>query len=302
MQPLIDADVLLYEVGFGCEVGWDEPGYPSFDRARELLESKIEHICNQVEATQPPILFLTGQGNFRYDIAKRTPYKARLANKPFHYKNIKAYIKGMYDYRESTGMEADDLMAIEQSSRERLLEECVSSGIVRSIICSRDKDLRQVEGWHYGWECNGQPSFGPMLCDSLGSLSLSANRKKLSGTGQSFFYAQCLMGDSVDSVPGLGGKTGPVTAFEMLQGCTSIPELHNRVLEAYRALYGDRGDEELLEQGRLLWMTRELNEDGTVKLWEFPIMKESQTLIGLDMNLPQSNMITEYTLMQSEVS
>lgn len=259
MQPLVDADVLLYECGFGCEVGWDEPGYPPFDRAKDLLESKIAHICAQVEATHPPILFLTGQGNFRYDIAKRTPYKARPGNKPFHYKNLKAYIKGMYDYRESEGMEADDLMAIEQYRRG-----------TETIICSRDKDLRQCEGWFYSWECGNQPSYGPMLHDSLGSLSLSADGKKLSGTGQRFFHAQLLMGDPIDSIPGLGGRTGPVKAFKLLQGCTSIPELYKAVLEAYRGMYGDAAEEYLLEQGRLLWMTRELNEDGTVKLWEHP--------------------------------
>lgn len=270
MQPLIDADVLLYEVGFGCEVGWDEPGYPSFDRAKDLLESKIAHICAQVDATHPPILFLTGQGNFRYDIAKRTPYKARPGNKPFHYKNLKAYIKGMYDYRESEGKEADDDMCIEQTRCEKLYAEGAITDDQRTIICSRDKDVRAQEGWHYGWECNGQPSFGPMLCDSLGSLSLSADGKKLSGTGQSFFYAQCLMGDSIDSIPGLGGRTGPVKAFKILQGCTSIPELYKAVLEAYRGMYGAEGREYMLEQARLLWMTRELNEDGTVKLWEHP--------------------------------
>ena len=265
MQPLLDADVLLYECGFGCEVGWDEPGYPPFDRAKDLLESKIAQICTAVGATAPPILFLTGKGNFRYDIAKRVPYKSRPANKPFHYKNIKAYIKGMYDYRESEGMEADDLMAIEQT-RNGLLDR----SIPRTIICSRDKDLRQVPGMFYSWECGNQPSYGPMLHDSLGSLSLSEDGKKLSGTGQSFFYAQCLMGDPIDSIPGLGGRTGPVKAFKLLQGCTIIPELYKAVLEAYKGLYGDDAEKELKEQAQLLHMVREWNEDGTPKMWEPP--------------------------------
>ena len=274
MQPLLDADVLLYECGFGCEAGWDEPGYPPFDRAKDLLESKLAHICAQVDATHPPILFLTGQGNFRYDIAKRTPYKARPGNKPFHYKNLKAYIKGMYDYRESTGMEADDLMAIEQTKREISINSGETGDVVRSIICSRDKDLRAVEGWFYSWECGNQPSYGPMLHDSLGSLSLSADGKKLSGAGQCFFYAQCLMGDPIDSIPGLGGRTGPFKAFKLLQGCTSIPELYKAVLEAYKGMYGEAAGAALLEQGRLLWMTRELHPDGQPILWELPENKD----------------------------
>ena len=257
MQPLIDADVLLYEVGFGCEVGWDEPGYPPFDRAKDLLESKIAHICAQVDATHPPILFLTGQGNFRYDIAKRTPYKARPGNKPFHYKNLKAYIKGMYDYRESENCEADDLMCAEQFKRPE-----------ETIVCSRDKDCFTYSGWKYGWECHNQPSIGPVLVDTMGSLCMSENGKKLSGFGESFFYSQCLMGDSVDSVPGLP-QCGKKKAFQCLFGVKSREDAYNRVLGMYRKSYGDKAEEELLEQARLLHMSREI-DDNRILLWNPP--------------------------------
>ena len=220
-------------------------------------------------ATAPPILFLTGKGNFRYDIAKRVPYKSRPANKPFHYKNIKAYIKGMYDYRESEGMEADDLMAICQTEGSK-------QGGVPTIICSRDKDLRQVEGWFYSWECGNQPSYGPMLHDSLGSLSLSADGKKLSGTGQSFLHSQCLTGDTVDSIPGLGGRTGPVKAYKILKDCKTVEELHIAVLSSYTNMYGEElGKEHMLEQMRLLNMTRELI-NGNPVIWSFPETKNKE--------------------------
>lgn len=58
--------------------------------------------------------------------------------------------------------------------------------------------------------------------------------------------------------------------MKILDGCVALDDAFKRVQEAYRALYGDRGDEELLEQGRLLWMTRTLHEDGSPVLWEFP--------------------------------
>ena len=270
MQPLIDADIFLYEVGFGVEVGWDEPGYPPFDRAATLLDTKVQQICAAVGATAPPILFLTGKGNFRYDIAKRVPYKSRPANKPFHYKNIKAYIKGMYDYRESKGMEADDLMAIEQVGRDAAILAGSLSEDLRSIICSRDKDLRQVPGMFYSWECGNQPSFGPMLVDTLGSLRLSEDGKKLHGTGQSFLHSQCLTGDTVDSIPGLGGRTGPVKAYKILKDCKTVEELHIAVLSSYTNMYGEElGKEHMLEQMRLLNMTRELI-NGNPVIWSFP--------------------------------
>lgn len=259
MKPLVDADILCYEIGFAAETGWQHEGFPPFDYVADLLDNRIANICAMVEATEPPTLYLTGPTNFRYAIAKRTPYKERAGNKPWHYKNIKAYIKGKYDYIESEGMEADDLMAIEQTRRGS-----------ETIICSRDKDLRSVPGWNYGWELANQPQFGPLLVDKVGSIRLSEDRKKIIGWGELFFYSQCLTGDNVDSIPGLGDKTGPVKAMKILDGCGSIQEAFKRVQEAYRGLYGDRGDEELLEQGRLLWMTRELNEDSSPKLWEFP--------------------------------
>lgn len=267
MQPLIDADVLVYECGFAAESGWkaEHPGVdvvdtpPPFDRCADLLDNRIANTCAIVGATAPPILFLTGKTNFRNDIAKRTPYKERAGKKPFHYHNIKAYIKGKYDYRITEGLEADDLLAIEQTNREE-----------QTIICTRDKDLRQVPGMHYGWELGNQAQFGPEMVEILGGIKLSGDRKKIQGTGSLFFFSQCLTGDTVDSIPGLPG-CGAVKAYETLESAKTEEEAFRSVLSAYQASYGDeQGKVELLEQGRLLWMTRKLNEDGSPILWEFP--------------------------------
>lgn len=257
MQALIDADVLVYEIGFAAEKGWKGEGIPPFDYAASLLDRAVENICAITESTQPPILYLTGKGNFRYDIAKRTPYKARPGNKPYHYANLRAYIRGMYDSVTANGMEADDLMSVEQTRRGN-----------DTIICTRDKDLRAVPGWQFGWELGDQPQYGPILVDDVGSLSLSDRRNKLIGCGGLFFYGQCLTGDATDSIPGLGGRTGAVKAFKILEGCIDLVDAFKRVLAAYREQWGARAEEELLEQGRLLWMTRELKEDGSPVLWE----------------------------------
>lgn len=245
-------------MGYAAEAGWQSDGLPPFDYVAELLEMRINNICAITQATSPPILYLTGNTNFRNNIATRKPYKERAGVKPYHFKNLTAYMKAVYDVRMQEGLEADDLMAIEQTKRP-----------LETIICTRDKDLRQVPGWHYGWELGNQPQFGPLLVESPGLISLSADRKSIKGYGDLFFYAQCLTGDPVDTVPGLE-DCGPVKAFEILFGTTGTQDAFNRVREAYRAFYGDSGDKELLEQGRLLWMTRKLNEDGSPQLWEFP--------------------------------
>jgi len=259
MQPLIDADVLLYEIGFAAEAGWQGEGVPPFDYVAELLELKVSNICACVGATAPPIMFLTGKTNFRDQIATRQTYKDRPSNKPWHYYNIKAYIKGNYEYREQNGLEADDLMAIEQTKRPG-----------ETIICTRDKDLRAVPGWQYGWELGNQPQFGPELVDSLGWIKLSPDKKSIKGTGLRFFYSQCLLGDRVDSIKGVDG-IGPVKAFGILDGADSEYLLFTRTLQEYVSKYGEiHGATYLLESGRLLWMTRELSPDGLPVLWEFP--------------------------------
>lgn len=258
MQPLIDGDVLRYEVGFAAEAGWQQAGFPPFDFVAELLDMRIANICAITQATQPPILYLTGKENFRYGIARRTPYKERVGHKPWHYKNLTAYMYGKYDVRIQEGLEADDLMSIEQTSRPG-----------ETIICTRDKDLRAVPGWHYGWELGNQPSFGPCKVESFGEIRLSNDRKSIKGEGLVFFYSQCLTGDRVDSIPGLGG-CGPVKAFEILSNTKTPEEAFKAVLEAYRDVHGWDAEKELLEQARLLHMTRELHPDGSPVLWEFP--------------------------------
>lgn len=257
IQPLLDSDVLLYEIGYASEAGWQQPGFPPWEYVQELLEQRIANICAIVEATAPPIFFFTGKGNFRNDIAKTVPYKERPSLKPFHYKNIKAYIKGKYDWRIQDGLEADDLLAIEQTRRGNT-----------TIICTRDKDLFNFPGWKYSWELGKQPQRGPLLVTELGTLEYDAEKKKLKGDGGLFFFAQCLMGDPVDTIPGLP-KIGPKKAFDVLFDCVSREDALNRVLGMYEQVYAENARERLLEQARLLHMVQK-RVDNKILLWGFP--------------------------------
>lgn len=257
MLPLIDGDILLYELGYAAEAYWKyegREGIPPFSFVGDMADTRIAEICSAVEATEQPILFFTGKTNFRNRIAKRQQYKEREGRKPFHYYNLRAYLKGKYDCRTEEGYEADDLMAIEQTNRLVLIEE-QKQNIVHSIICTRDKDLHSVRGWQYGWEVHNQPSFGPLFIESFGSIKLSSNRKKVEGTGFLFFASQLLTGDSVDTIPGIDGF-GPVSAFKTLEGCTTKKEALQAVLKEYKKAFGIQGYSEMIEQGRLLWMLR----------------------------------------------
>lgn len=113
MLALIDADMLLYQSAFA---GQDrETGeIHSFDYVAENFESNVDMIKRAVEA-EDCILYLTGPNNFRFNIAKTKPYKGtRKEEKPYHYDNLKFYIKALPNTVVTDGYEADDAMCIKQ--------------------------------------------------------------------------------------------------------------------------------------------------------------------------------------------
>lgn len=267
MKALIDADVIRYELGFAAETAWKHlnegqspdwflGNWPPWEMVEEQVERRIQHILTETESDSCK-LFFTGETNFRNNIAKRQPYKVRAGHKPYHFYNIEWYLKGNYGWACQEGLEADDLISIEQTSRLEQRD---------TIICTRDKDLRQVSGWHYGWELGKQPSFGPYFVSDYGAIHLSDDRKKITGWGLKYFLSQCLTGDTVDSIPGLQG-CGPVASFELLHSTTSYREGRDAVLKAYEGKYGPEASQELLEQASLLWMVRELDQDGQPVMW-----------------------------------
>lgn len=92
-------------------------------------------------------------------------------------------------------IEADDSMAIEQ-------DKMIKAGRVSKIM-TKDKDLDMILGTHIHydtydeWTLVPQNSYGTIWMDRSGSSA------KLKGQGTSFFWAQMLMGDSADNIPGL---------------------------------------------------------------------------------------------------
>lgn len=272
MQPLIDADVLLHEIGWSNEFKDKETGQDvllNFDRVAEMVDQKIWLIGEEVFADQEPILFISNsenlskqtnklrrwQGepevpylpNFRYERAVSKPYKGTRKNpKPFHFDNILAYLLGNYDCRIANGIEADDAMGIEQTKRPH-----------ETIICSRDKDLRMVPGYHYSWECGKQAAIGPVETEGVGWLETNPSGQ-LVGYGYKFFCAQMLMGDSVDNIPGLP-KAGKAFAKALLEPLNTVEDLYTATKQAYIDKLGTSKDtkEYFLEQADLLWIMRE---------------------------------------------
>lgn len=248
-----------------------------FENVREVFDQKIVEIEEACWSDEPSVLYFTGDANlvrllnrgrkrngeeplefkpnFRFGVATSTPYKQRKSVRPLHYYNLRAYAMESYPCVVSHGMEADDQLAIDQDTE----------GLT-TIICSRDKDLRQVEGMGYSWECGAQPAWGPKRVSKLGEIALP-KPNKLVGEGLKFFYAQLIMGDTVDSIPGLP-RGGPALAYKTLAECETEEELYRAVAALYKAKMGEAWPTYLLEQAQLLWMIRGLDEEGQPIMWE----------------------------------
>lgn len=274
IRCLIDADLLLWECSYAGQVKDEDTGelmMLDFDNVKEVFDQRIKEIEDECWANEPSVLYFTGdenfvktinkerkragedplefKPNFRLGRATSTPYKQRKSLRPLHYYNLRAYAISAYDYKVAIGMEADDWLAMDQDVE----------GLT-TIICSRDKDLRQVPGMFYSWECGAQPSFGPTKIDVVGDLELP-RPNKLVGTGLKFFYAQMIMGDSVDTIPGLP-RGGPALAYKTLAECNTEEELYEATKSLYESRMGEDWRDYFEEQAALLWMVREVDEEG----------------------------------------
>lgn len=261
MKALIDGDILLHEIGWSGQFKDKESGEEvllPFAHVAELLDKKIEGICTDVLADEPPTIFLSdnewlayAEGRefvkgFRYSIAKSKPYKGTRTNpRPFHFYNILVYLQATYDCVIATeGLEADDVICRSQYISLGKNEE--------TIICSRDKDVRIAPGYHFSWECGKQRAIGPVYTDIKGGLSKRDDGDTI-GYGTAFFYYQMLVGDSADNIPGLP-SFGKVKAYNLLSGATTTVEQHTIVKELYKQALGDGAKDYFLEQANLLWM------------------------------------------------
>lgn len=228
-KTFIDGDIVAYRMAASA----DSNGY-SFQSAAANVDRMIEDIIH--EAMDFPeqddfVVYLTGRGNFRYDIAKAAPYKGNRSGKPkpVYLTDLRIYMQDKWQAILSEGEEADDLIS-----------KAVTQEGPTSCVASIDKDMLQLNCWHYNF-VKRQWKFVEEF------------------EGLHFFYSQILMGDNADNIRGIDG-VGPLRAEMILKGCETEEDLYKRCLEAY---YGDR--KRIVENGRLLWLRRKPEE-----LWEPP--------------------------------
>lgn len=228
---LIDGDLFAFRCSASAE---NEDEGIAFARMETLLDN-----CLTETKSDEFEMFLTGPTNFRYQVYPE--YKATRADKyrPKHLKACKEYLSSVYDAATSENCEADDLMAIAQSSQRD------------TIICSLDKDMLQVPGWHYSWAIEGGPLNKRWTKEAkLQEISPIEGLRK--------FYYQMIVGDASDNIKGVDGM-GPVAANKLLEGL----DTEEAMFDAVRTAYGL--DEAMLMNGQVLWLQRNPGE-----VWRMP--------------------------------
>lgn len=255
IKLLIDGDILIYRMGFACEKRGQivEP----IENALHLIKKTVLQMKNKFK-THNTKIYLTSddKSNFRFKVAKHRPYKGNrdpklnpnAPGKPHYYNDLRHYILNNYNSTMVHDIEADDALGIDQCSR-------FANGEQTPVICSIDKDLDMIPGWHYNFVSDE-------LYESTdpGMLILSSCKKKIRGTGYVWFYAQMLLGDRCDNIAGLKGY-GPAKTFRHLCHAKDEKQLWHLVREAYYDIMGAKLpkkdiDNLMYEIADLLWIWR----------------------------------------------
>lgn len=158
-------------------------------------------------------LYVQGKGNFRHDIATLMPYKGnRKKNNGELVNEIREIMRSSFGAISKDNIETDDAIGLSQTST--------------TCICSSDKDLNMIPGWHFN--ITNHNTFFVEKEEAIKN-----------------FYIQLITGDKVDNIPGLSERAplrgiGKKTAEKHLQGITTEVDMFQIVKNLYENKYGQQ--------------------------------------------------------------
>ena len=249
LNPLLDLDPTVYASGFSAdsqmrkeakEKGWSDEQIKEYLAETDYLghalgnaKTAVEHILDECFPERSWYRgFLTGKGNFRHKVATIKPYKGNRDpnHKPKYYKEIGEYLVHKYGAEVVEGQEADDMLGIVQWAHPDK----------STVICSIDKDLKMIPGYHYN------PGRKEFFYQTIEDANL-------------FFLWQMMVGDATDNIPGVA-KVGPKTADKIIAECNGdYRQIYDRIKDMYAKQYPDYPGA-MDEVAELLWMRRKEGE------------------------------------------
>jgi 5'-3' exonuclease len=199
MIALIDGDLIAYRCAASCA----KQGVLTEDLsiAQARANNLLVNIKQEVGATEHRV-FLSGGENFRKTICPE--YKANRVDqeRPAYLEPLREWLVVNWGATVTDGIEADDALGIAQTKANNVLNgnPLYSGPTKQTVICSLDKDLKQIPGYHFSWEIVGTGSTGKQWKKEA-ALSYVTEHEGLFN-----FYWQLVMGDRADNVPGYDGK------------------------------------------------------------------------------------------------
>lgn len=268
MTCLIDADTIIHVVAYNYK------DISVTDYSIKEIYKAVDSFIDMILTINQADFYIGAIGDdnknlcFRTDIYKYAKYKGNrpptaewvVVWKP----HIKKRMIEEWGFISNSLLEADDIIAF--------FAEKYRTANMDFVICSPDKDMKQLPGRHYNYKMSGSGS----LIDSFVDIyDTEANLN---------FYIQVVSGDSSDNLMGVPGL-GPVKAKKLLLDVDPIL-YKSTVIQAYCKYFGEYYGPIIFEQN---WHCIQLV---TSKHVIYPIVKDAllQTVIRpyTGMKIPDS--------------
>jgi DNA polymerase-1 len=173
----VDGDTIAYRTAAVCNDAWA-------GACDDIIASTLKKIST-ASGIHDMRIYLSGEDNFRYKVAKTKPYKGNRVGMvhPQFLNHCKQHLVDVYDAIRMDGYEADDGIATDMM-------------LTGAVHCGVDKDILQIPGRHYMYVKEEWITVTP----DDAAINL---------------YRQVLMGDTSDNIPGIPG-CGTKTAEKLI--------------------------------------------------------------------------------------
>lgn len=241
MVNLLDMDLVAYRAAASCEPTKTKPYLEPPEVALWRVHDMIERICIATNSSEIEG-YLGGSDNFRYNIYPEYKGNRKDKPKPTYLEDCRELLVTQYRANIVNGYEADDALGIAQTKYEG-----------NSRICSLDKDLLMVPGWHWNWV-----NLEAKLVSPLDGLKC--------------FYRQLILGDKSDNIKGFDGALrGTCPKFieklqEPINHMTDEIDMYSYVYDIYAET---ENSPDLHVNAQLLYILKEEN-----KFWQPPGQKD----------------------------
>lgn len=224
--------------------------------------------------------------NFRYKLAKTLPYKRDRKPKPLLFDKVTQYMLNRYRDKMSIVHGDEDDSQCVWLVQQDWIQAKGDINKLKYVMVSIDKDDKQTPQLNYNFD---HPEYGIQLITPFEAA-------------YNFAY-QLLIGDSCDTILGLGGLPkdflkekglrstkglGEKTATALLEHCTTVKDLFEVVVECYKAQYGTEKKEFKAWTGEVLcwdWLDHLREQGSLLRMYadtENPVYDISVTLKRLE--------------------